>query len=339
MQISEYDLNKIVVDCLTRYGMSEDDANIISNIYVEADKCGIGTHGVKVLPSHIEKIKLGGYNLKPNIKVTKSNVSFSVVDGDNGFGPICANYCMNLAIKEAKEKGIYTVFSNNNNTYGAAFYYSMMAAKEGLIGITFCNSPAAMAPIGGYEKLIGTNPISIAIPASKHFPIVLDMATSKVAKSKLKVFADKNEKIPLGIALDKNGNETDDPNEAIQGTLLPMADYKGYGLSMIIDILSGLISGAGYLNKVGSFYNSKDKCMNVGFTFIVIDPKQIYGEMFYEEIDKYCEMIENSKKLDGKTITICGYNIFNKKSDSIKNGVYLDVDVLNKLREIAYGKY
>lgn len=336
MRILEKELKKIVKDVLIRYEIKDEDADIIANIYVDADKHGISTHGIKILPSHIEKIKSGGYNLNPKFKEIASNVSFSVIDGDNAFGPLSATYCMNLAIKEAKSKGIYTVFSRNNNTYGAAFYYSMMAANEGLVGITFCNSPAAMAPIGGYEKLIGTNPISIAIPAKKHNPILLDMATSKVAKSKLKVYADKCEKIPFDLALDKNGNPTDDPNEAIQGTLLPMAGYKGYGLAIVIDILSGLISGAGYLNKVGSFYNSKNKCMNVGFTFIAIDPIQIYGESFFEEIDNYCNIIENSKHLDEQKITICGYNSLNKLKDSDENGIDLDEELIGKIKELAY---
>lgn len=337
MRIKEDELNRIVSDCLIKYGVNKKDSKIISKIYVDTDKAGIKTHGVKIIPSHIEKIKSKGYNLNPIFKTVKKNVSFSVIDGNNAFGPLCANYCMNLGIKEAKKKGIYTVFSKNNNTYGAAFYYSMMAANEGLIGITFCNSPAAMAPIGGYEKILGTNPISIAIPAKKHHPIVLDMATSKIAKSKLKEIADRDEKIPLGIALDINGNETDDPNEAIKGTLLPMAEYKGYGLSIIIDILSGLISGSSFLNKVGSFYNSKDKCMNVGFTFIVIDPSQIFGNEFYEEIDNYCKIVESSKSND-KKITICGKNIYTNFIDSERNGIEIDENILKKLEEIAYEK-
>lgn len=336
MRISKSDLKELVKSILTRNGLKSDDAEIVSETYIQADCYGVNTHGIKILPSHIEKMKLGGYNLNPQFKIVRSNVSFAVIDGDNSFGPLCANYCMNLAIKEAKEKGIYTVFSKNNNTYGAAFYYSMMACKEGLIGITFCNSPAAMAPIGGYDKLIGTNPISIAIPGKNHNPILLDMATSKVAKSKIKVYADNNESLPLGLALDKFGHETTDPNEAIQGTLLPMAEFKGYGLAMIIDVLSGLISGASYLNKVGSFYNSKDKCMDVGFTFIAIDPLQVYGDTFLDEVDNYCNIIENSNHLENKTIAICGNNNFIKYEDSMKNGIDIDEKIIQKLKEFLY---
>lgn len=334
MRINKNDLKKMVIDILIKNGLNKNDAEIVSETYVQADCYGVNTHGVKILPSHIEKMKLGGYNLNPKFETVRSNVSFSVIDGDNSFGPVCGNYCMNLAIKEAKDKGIYTVFSNNNNTYGAAFYYSMMAAKEGLVGITFCNSPAAMAPIGGYEKLIGTNPISIAIPGKKHNPILLDMATSKIAKSKIKVYADNNEPLPLGLALDKFGRETTDPNEAIQGTLLPMAEFKGYGLAMIIDVLSGLISGASYLNKVGSFYNSKDKCMDVGFTFIAIDPIQICGDTFLDEVDHYCNIIENSNHLENRTISICGNNNFIKYEDSMKNGIEIDEKILNRIKEL-----
>ena len=338
MRIAENELKNIVVDVLIKNGLGSEAASLLADIYIAADKYGIITHGVRVLPMHIERIKNRGYNLSSVFNIVRHSASFSVVDGDNSIGPLCANYCMSLAIKQAKKVGIHTVFSYNNNTYGAASYYSLMACKEGLVGVTFCNSPAAMAPIGGYEKMIGTNPVSVAIPAKKHKPIVLDMATSVVAKSKLKVCADKGEKIPYGLALDKNGNETNDPNEAIQGSLLPMSGYKGYGLAVVIDILSGLISGANYLNNVRSFYNSKDECMGVGFTFIAIDPKQIYGDGFADEIDKYCDMIEKSKALDGRKITINGFNLFEAESSSEDNGIEIEEDVLSKLKELVYGK-
>lgn len=326
-------LKNILIKLLIKLEINENDARNIIESYIEADLCGVHTHGIKVLPSHLEKIKNNIYNIHPAIKVLKENIGFSVLDGDNSIGPVSACYSMNLAIEEAKKKGIYFVFSRNNNTLGPAFVYNNLALKEGMIGITITNSPAAMAPTNGKSKLFGTNPIAISIPTQNEKPIILDMATSAVAKSKIKQALEENKKIPLDWATDINGNPTDKPQEAINGLLLPMAGYKGYGLAMIIDIISGVLSGAEFLNNVGKFYGN-DKCMNVGFTFIVIDPKQIYGEDFYKQMDEYIKMIKSSESIGDKAIMIPGENRINTRNENIKRGIEFEEELLLKLQKI-----
>ena len=294
-----------VIAQLKEYGVSSEQAKLIADCFITADSFGVATHGTAVLPSHIERIKRGGYNLAPNFKVVRETSAFAVIDGDNAMGPVSASYCIKYAIEQGRKSGMFTVFSYNNNTFGPAFYYPYLASKEGMIGIACSNSPAQMAPIGGKEKMLGTNPFSIVVPNGDE-PIILDMATSVVAKSKFKEYKQQNKSLPNGWALDENGDPTTDPDKAMNGLILPMAGFKGYGIAMMIDILAGVLSGASYLNNVGRFYAETNNCMNVGFQFTVIDPKQVLGDNYGEVIKDFVETLRNSKPVDGGKIILPG---------------------------------
>lgn len=296
---------EIVVNELVENGVPYEQAVVVSNCFVTADSYGVTSHGTAILPSHIQRIKANGYNLSPNIKIIRETTAFAVIDGDNAIGPVSAVFCMKYAIKKCRESGVFTVFSRNNNTFGPAFYYPLLAANEGMIGIAFSNSPAQMAPVGGKEKMLGTNPFSIVVPNGNE-PIILDMATSVVAKSKFKEYKLRGQPLPEGWALDAEGNPTTDPDKAMQGFILPMAGFKGYGISMMIDILSGVLSGAAYLNKVGRFYSENGSCMNVGFQFIVFDPKQILGEEYDSVIKDFISTLRNSQPIEGCSIILPG---------------------------------
>ena len=294
-----------IINELTENGVPQEQAEIVADCFSTADSYGVTTHGGAILPSHIQRIQRGGYNLSPNFKVIRETAAFAVIDGDNAIGPVSATFCMRYAIEKCRDSGVFTVFSRNNNTFGPAFYYPLLAAREGLIGIACSNSPAQMAPIGGKEKMLGTNPFSIVVPTYGD-PIILDMATSVVAKSKFKEYKLARKELPEGWALDSEGNPTVDPDKAMQGFVLPMAGFKGYGIALMIDILSGLLSGAAYLNKVGRFYMENGSCMNVGFQFIVLDPKQILGEGYDEIIKDFVLQLRNSKSADGCSIILPG---------------------------------
>lgn len=303
----KYDTKRqAIINQLFEIGLSEEQAHIIVDCLFTADAWGVTSHGVRILPSHIEKIKRGDYNLSPNIHVIKETAAFAVVDGDNCIGPVSADFCMNLAIERAKEVGVFQVFGRNNNTPGPAFYYPLKAAKKGLIGIFFCNSPAQMAPFGGKEKMLGTNPFSAVIPVPDCDPIVIDMATSVVAKSKFKEYKEKGELLPDGWALDENGLPTNNPDAGMKGFVLPMAGFKGYGLAMLIDIISGLLSGSAFLNKVGRFYSENNKPMNVGFTCIAINPDMVLGSEYGNVIKQFVDTLRNSARAGESPITLPG---------------------------------
>lgn len=297
--------SKIIKEFI-KNGLDKKQAEIIADVMVTADAYGVTSHGTEILEAHIQRLNNGGYNLNPKFKILQETPAFSVIDGDNAIGFISADYCMRYAINKAKITGIYHVFSRNNNTLGPAFYYALKAAEQGIIGIVFSNSPAQMAPFGGKEKMLGTNPFSVVIPVPRRDPIIIDMATSIVAKSKFKQYKEEGKRLPDGWAVDIEGNPTNDPDEGIQGMVLPMAGFKGYGIAMFIDILTGLLSGAATLNKVGRFYDKKNISMNVGYTCIAINPKIILGESYDKVICEYVDLLRNSKSIVGKKIILPG---------------------------------
>ena len=237
-----------------------------------------------------------------------------------------------MAVERAKKSGIYTVFAYNCNTCSAAFVYTLQAAKEGLMGLLMSNTPAAMAPYGGNTRLFGTNPLSYAIPAKNEKPIVFDMATSVVAKSTIVSYRDRGEEIPEGWAYDKDGKPTTDPQTALEGLMVPIGGTKGYGLSMIIDIFAGVLSGAGFLNHIFNFFNNDNKCMNVGQLFVAIDPKIIYGVDFYDRMDDYIKIIKNSD-CSGK-VRIPGERKLSLIDACINDGIIVDNNLFQKLQNL-----
>ena len=297
---------KEALEALTEHGVSKNHAEIVADCFVTADLYGVTSHGVSILPSHIQRIERGGYNLNPDIKVIKETAAFAVIDGDNAMGPVSAMFCMDYAVERCRSSGVFTVFSRNNNTLGPAFYYSLKAAEKGCIAFICSNSPAQMAPVGGKDKMLGTNPFSIVFPIPDSDPIIIDMATSIVAKSKFKEYKAEGKPLPEGWALDKDGNPTTDADEGIVGLVQPMAGFKGYAISMLIDIVSGVLSGSAYLDKIGRFYSEDSGSMNVGFYITAIDPRVVCGDEYDTEIKAYTQRLKNSACADGQRIVLPG---------------------------------
>jgi len=329
--ISVCELRFKIEQCFLKYGLSDETASQLAKIFVAAEEEGVTTHGLMVLPSYLKKIKNGHFNLKPVFRLEKQTSAFSVVDADNAIGPISAKYCMDLAVEKSAGSGVHFVFCRNANTYGLASYYTEIAAQAGMIGITFCNSPAAMTFSNSNVKLLGTNPFSVCIPAGDEPFIIFDMATSVVAKSKINEARIQGNPIPEGWALDEHGNPTTDPEEAIRGSVLPMAGYKGAGLAFVFDILSGFISGAASMSDVGKFYSDDGKCMNVGQTFIAIDTVQIYGENFHKDIGAHIKKIRESSTTDGNLISLPGDNRHIIRNSVRENGMAISDEIYELL--------
>lgn len=328
------ELKQKTIKLLMNYSLDMEQAQCIAQCFITADACSVKTHGLAVLPAHIKKLSAGAYNINPNFKIVKSTNAFAVIDSDNAIGPYSASYCMNFAMEKAKKEGIFTIFSKNCNTYGPAFYYTYLAVKQGLIGVTFCNSPVAMAPWGGKEKLLGTNPLAVGIPGKSEGPILYDIATSKVAKSKINKARLENKQIPLDWALDLSGNPTTDPLEAIKGAVLPMAGHKGYGLSLVLDMLSGMISGAAFSTGVNKFYSENDVCMNVGQTFIAIDPKVVMDEEFYDLTDEYINKIHSSDSACEERVIFPGEHKLESMKKAIIEGINYGENIESALESL-----
>ena len=324
-----------ITKLLIGYGLTRSDADSTARCLVKADMYGIKTHGIVVLPSHIKRIQSGGYNLNPSFKVIKETESFAVIDSDNSIGFASASHCMRYAIEKSNSTGIFTVFSRNANACGAASCYAMMAAEHNKIGFTCCNSPAAMAPIGGKERKFGTNPLSMVIPTGDNKPIIIDMATSKVAKSRF--LQAKREGVPLGEgwALDADGNPTTDPDKGIQGLVCPMEGFKGYGLALMIDLVAGLLSGAAWQDNVRKFYNENGDPMNVGHFFMVLDPVKVMGDGYWDLIRDYVDSIRNSASaVEGGHVALPGDDKHQAYRMNVENGI----EISDEVAELLYLK-
>ena len=322
MRISPSILQKRIEEYLIEKAVDAYSASRTASCLVLSDLYGVASHGTAVFPSHIKRLRNGGYNATPHFSIVSSTPSVTIVDADNALGFSSASFCMETAIREAALKGMHTVWSIHSNAYGAAFCYPMLAADAGMIGITCCNSPAQMAPVGGKEKLLGTNPLSVVFPVPGDHPIIIDMATSKVAKSKF--LQAKREGKPLGKdwALDVDGHPTTDPDEGIRGLVNPMEGFKGYGLALAIDILAGLLSGAAFLDGVNRFYSDSDGAMNVGQLFIAIDPKHLVGEDYPALVASYVQRIRTSTPVEpGMAVAVPGDDKHAAYAENLRLGI------------------
>ena len=332
MKVFFEELKRLTIEKLKKAGVLEADAEKVADCYATADLYGVSSHGVGILPTHLKRLEGGGYNVNPTFPIVREGGSFQVIDGENAIGVLSALHCVELAMLGAQKNGLFAVNSFHNNTLGPAFYYALEMAKKGFIGIVLCNSPAQMTAPNGKSKLLGTNPLAIAVPNGEK-PIVLDMATSAVAKSKIKQMKEKGERIPLGWALDENYQPTQDAEAALKGYVLPIAGFKGYGLAMMIDILAGALSGAGYLDKVGRFYSPDFACMDVGFSFIAIDPTQTYGVGFDSLMGEYVQRIEEDGRVDAtQEIPLPGFDRLKCKERNEKTGIEIEDDLYNFLK-------
>ena len=331
-----YNIDKIrglSVNALISCELSQQDAELVVDSMLEADINGVSTHGIRMLYAYVDKLKNGQFAIG-HPKVIKDSPSFTIMDSNNIIGAISAAKASQICIEKAREVGMHTVFAKNCNTFGPAFYYAELMSKIGMIGFVCSNTPAAMPAFNGLEPMLGTNPLAFSCPSKTKGTITLDMATSIVAKSHFSTALANHEKLKEGWAIDKNGRPTTDPMEAIKGFVLPMAGFKGYGIAMAIDILSGFLSGAGYLKNVNKFYSQDGKGMNVGQMFVAINPSMVYEGDFLADMDGYINTIRSSKVMEGRTIAIPGDDRINKRLVSLEKGIELSDDTREKLESL-----
>lgn len=253
-QVFPYEhLHAFTADVFIKMGCSPDHAELASTVLLSADLRGIDSHGVARLSGYIRLWEAGRINTKPDIKIVHETPSTAVVDGDSGLGLVVAPFAMQVAIDKAKIAGTGWVSVRNSNHFGIAGYHAMMALQQDMIGMAMTNASPLVAPTFATERMLGTNPIAVAIPADKQPPFVADFATTTAANGKLEILQRKEQEAPLGWIQDKNGAPSINPNELKSGgALLPLGgdrehgSHKGYCLGSIVDIFSAVLSGANY---------------------------------------------------------------------------------------------
>src|SRR5579863_6764428 len=246
-------------------GLPKEDAEIIAGLMAEADLRGSDTHGVIRLPIYLRRIRAGGVNPKPNIRVVSDRLSTALIDGDNGMGHLVMRRAAELAIEKAKATGIGWVGARMSNHAGPAALYVTMPLKHDMIGLYFAvGSNNHLPPWGGAETLLGTNPMAFAVPAQDEPAIVLDMSPTVVAFGKVRLAAQRGEEMPVGWMIDKQGEPLTDPKRMDEGHLLPIGGYKGSGLSLIIGLLAGALNRAALGRDVVDFTKEIGKPTNTG---------------------------------------------------------------------------
>ncbi len=329
-------LFEFVTSIFEKVGVSQEDAKIIADVLITADFRGVYSHGVIRVEEYIERIRLGGWPTEGNITIEKQSGSIALIDGHNGIGILTAVKGMQLAIEIAEKSGIGLVSVKGGGHFGCASYFAIMAKKRDMIGISLTNASPGIAPTGGAEPILGNNPWSVAVPGDRTQGVVLDMANSIVARGKIRFAAKNGVTIPFDWAIDQNGSPTNDAQLALKGSLLPIGGYKGYGITLIVDLLSGVLSGAAYGPHVGSPREPAQK-QNVGQLFIAINIDMIQPkDEFKSRVDNYIQEIKNSKLAERSTeILIPGELEFRKEQEYQQSGLQINDSVIKSLIKVA----
>jgi len=285
---------------LATHNVPAEDAAIIAHCLVSADLRGVDTHGICRLPGYLDRVRRGLINARPNLAPKRVTPVAATLDGQDAFGFVVGMCAIKEAIAMAREFGIGLVSARRSTHFGMAASYVMPAIDAGFIAFVFSNASPAMPPWGGKDGLLGTNPFAVGAPGGKLAPFLLDMSPAVAARGKIRRAERRGESIPLGYALDAGGRPTTDPKAALGGVVLPIGGYKGSGLSMLMDILGGVISGAAFAGGVADQYKAYDRPQDVGHFFLALRPDLFVPEADYRaRMDTLVERVRDCPKAEG----------------------------------------
>ena len=314
------------------------DADIIANLMVQSDLVGADGHGIFRLPSYLKRIRAGGVNLNPNIHIEREQGATALINGDNALGHLVMNRAVDLAIEKVKQHSVCWIGSHYGNHSGAASVYVRMLAEQGYIGIYMAVGNANhMAPWGGIDLLLSTNPIAIAVPAGDGPTVLLDIATTVAAYGKVKVAAQKGESIPNDWMIDRQGKPITDPKKSAEGSLLPIGGYKGYGLAVMIGLLAGALNNAAVGKGTIDFNAHHDLVTNTGQTIIAVDPSAFGNtEEFINRVIALVNDLKNSSTLPGvKDIRVPGEGAAKTMAERGERGIPVSPELLEALNACA----
>ena len=316
-------------------GMRAEDAQIFADALVDADLHGVSTHGLSRLNIYLKRIELGLIDPKAELRVDRQAEAILALDAGNGLGQVQAVKALEMLIPMAEKNGIAAAAIRNSQHFGALSYYCNRAAERGCVLLAMTNCEPAMSPAGGADAFFGTNPIAASFPTGKGFAIKIDLSTSAIARGNIIAAAKKNEPIPLGWALDADGQPTTDPERALVGTVLTMAGHKGYALALMVEMLSGVLSGAAIGSDIGSMYKNLDRKQDVGhfFCLLHINAFMDYAE-FIRRVDETIDRLKAGKKMAGvDEILVPGERSSRIAKVNKKNGVPLGPETWKELAD------
>ncbi len=333
---SHQQLKEISSAILRAAGARQKDAELVATMLIEANLCGVDSHGVVRIPEYVDRIfgKPGyaaGSPLHPraNITIERQTTNSALINGNWTFGQIIGSKAMKLAIRKAKKAGVASVAIYNCAHLGRMADYSMMAVPHKMIGIVFCKSFPVMAPLGGRTPMLGNNPVSFAVPTGNQEPVVLDIAMSVAARGKILVKKARGEQLPEGWIVDNQGLPSRDPDAFFAGgALTAFGGHKGYGLSVIMELLAGALSGAGCGHDYPGHNSALMTAININ-SFVPI-------RKFLILVDKFIADLKKSPKATGSSeITIPGEPEFRQKEKRLKEGIFIEDNTWTAIRKAA----
>lgn len=336
MRIQASVLKKFYSSLLKAVGTSVEEADIIADVLIDADLHGLETHGALRVPAYIRLAKEGALDASSKSTLAWNKGAVSLIDGSNSWGQPAALMAVKEVIKNAKTSFVGVAGVRNSNHIGVCSYYARILAHSGFVSFITTNSPPAIPPWGGSEAVLGTNPICFGAPTSDGKAVITDMATSVVSKGKILLAIERGESIPKGWALDENGKPTTSPKEALKGTILPVGGPKGYGLSLFVDIFSGVLTGAGVGQQLNSMYDDMLNPSGVG-TFIFAINTEVFGRNQVNiKMDELISMVLDSKLAEGfQEISLPGQNSSKIKDERKEKGIPINQLTFNKLNKVA----
>ena len=328
-------VSSLVAALAAASGVSASDAALFAEALVDADLHGVGTHGVSRLGIYLQRIEAGVIDPKAVLRVERTRGSVLTLDAANGLGQVQALKALDILLPLAKQNGIAAATIRQSQHFGALSFYCNRAAAQGCILLAMTNCEPAMSPAGGYDAFFGTNPIAASFPTGKGYAIKIDLATSIVARGNIIAAKQKGESIPPGWALDPNGEATTDAEQALLGTVLTMAGHKGYALALMVELFSGVLSGAAVGPAVGSMYKHLDRSQDVGHFFCLIDIDAFLDSTeFIARIDATIDRIKAGRRRPGvEEILVPGERSSRTARENAQRGIVLSEPTARDLQQ------
>lgn len=319
-------------------GIPQEHAAIVTDCLVEAELMGLTTHGIIRLKWYMDRLRAGGINPRPTMRRLRDHPATALLDGDNGLGPVGGKMAMGLALEKAATYGVGLVLMRNCNHYGVAQYYARMALGREMIGLSMTNVIAAMPPTGGAEARQGNNPFSVAFPAGEEPPVVVDGAMSKGTWGRLFLCLQRGEALPEGLYVDKNGLPTTDPQAVLDGgCLLPIAEHKGYGLAVAIELLTGMLAGWSLDHEVPHPYKVLDQPGDNTYLMAAIRIDHFTDlAAFKARMDEWIRFMRATRRAPGvERIWLPGEMEHVTRAERLVKGIPLHVNQLAELEGLA----
>ncbi|MDC3068486.1 Ldh family oxidoreductase [Candidatus Pelagibacter sp.] len=327
-------LFNLVKSIFVKHKLNSNHADISAKALINAELAGAYGHGLSRLKMYCDRIKKKVINPKPKIKIKKISQSISHIDANNSIGFVAADIAIKKAIQNAKKTGMGLVAVKNSGHYGLSSYYAQQAIKENLITMIYTNAPPAIAPHGARKSLFGTNPICFGAPSGSKAPFIFDSSISMINRGKIRFASKNNQKLPVGVALDKFGKPTTDANKALKGVQLPIAGFRGSGLAWMVDILSGVITGGNHAGRVKDPFEDFTGPQNIGHLFITFKTN-LFVKDYNQRIKDNIKRVKRLPKVKGiKEIMYPGQNKYKRYKMNLKKEIKISKIIKKELETL-----